>query len=147
MKDLPIADAEKLYDDLLGIDLDAITPVTNERVYLDTFAKLIRPWLKSLGFSNRRIGVVVPNYSMVMMIEINVPTANFYACYGVDNVRDFKALDERQKVEGYERYDAIRQKRYDAISHLCGAIDVAFPKNYDRSDSMTDYFDATYTIH
>ena len=147
MKDMSPQDAEAIYDLILAIDLDEIEPVSNKRLYLKELAVPLRKWLKSYGLTNRKISVVVPNYSMAMSVDVNVPTAGFYECFGVTTQAEFVALDKSVANDRYENvYKRLSQKRSDAQWHLKEAIDRAFPQNVDRSNPVIDYFDYTFNV-
>lgn len=146
MKLVTVEQATKIYHDILAIDVDTVQPITQNRVYLDTFANLLRPFLKQLGFSNRKISVVVPNYSMAQSIEVTIPDVDWYIFYGVTNSREYGALTEEQRLRGRALAETFGLLRNEAQRHLHSTIERAFPANGDRSDPMTDYFDDTFSV-
>lgn len=113
---------DAIYDEILAIDISKIKIVTTDRIYLTEFAKAVRKVLSSVGISNRKVGVVVPNYSCASAISVNVP--NDYA------------------------YDYIyNEKQRMACQHLSRVILTAFPSCDNRSDVYTDYHDARFYVN
>lgn len=146
MKMMTKAKADAILDNILAIDVESIEPVSRERTYLSNFAPALRVFLKGLGFSNRQIGVQVPDYSMAMMLDIRIPEVNFFEHFGVGSYDEMKALPQEQYDAYYTEYTAFVQKRHEARQHLSSVILAAFPANGDRGDVYTDFFDHTFII-
>lgn len=128
-KTLPKDQALALFDRILAVDVDSIEPVSQERLWRHEFAKQLRPFFKSLGFSNREISATVPNYSGAHVVYINVP--------------HFEWKDVPEGTYSLDDYD----KRRDAEAYLSDLILAAFPScGIYRRDPFGDYIDFRFIV-
>lgn len=128
--------AINVYERVLAVDVEAIQPVTRDRLYLSHFAKPLRVFLRGLGFTNRQISVVVPDYSMVQAIQVTLPTATY-----ADVTKGTRNDQDR-----YAAWDDFWSLREDARGALNDIILAGFPGTGDRSDAQTDYFDYQFSV-
>lgn len=142
MKRYTQEEANKVYDAILAINLSTIEPITLKRVRLDEFAKLLRPFLKSLGFSNRKISVTVPTYAQAQAIHVVIPDFDIPS----NKLPVVAAMSAEEYQKAVDWMNDQYQKREEARWHLRDVIMEAFPANDNRSDAQTDYFDWTFSV-
>ena len=128
--------AIELHAALDKIDLATVPVLSTDRCLpRKEAAALARKLFRSLKLNG--ISVTAPNYSMCFHCEVRLPKRDDYPTlhkdeWGFDKV-DF--ANDPVSAENQKARTKVRQ-----------ILALAFPNHDDRSDSMTDYFDAKWTV-
>lgn len=141
-KYLDVEAAMTVWNKIEEIDLDSLTPVSHERLFLSEFAKALRPALRKLGLTNRMVGVQVPNYSMASTISVVVP--NVMPKY---DYRTIKALSPEAQESYFAEMRELDAHRRDACRKMNQIVLRLFPECDNRSDPMIDWFDARFSCY
>lgn len=118
-----------LHAALEKIDLATIPVISRDRC-------LARKLLRSLKLAG--ISVTAPNYSMCMHCEVRLPKRDDYPTLSNDE-HGFPKVDFAN--------DPVAAENQKARTKVQQILALAFPNHDDRSDSMTDYFDAKWTVN
>lgn len=139
----------KMYTDtqkkILSIDPTEVPVMTHDRsIARKQRAVLVRTLFKRLGIKG--VSVTCPNYSMARSVDIHIGsslgTAEDYNFEGVNySQKAFSEMPDKTPIK--IKHNALIETR----RHLEKIILAAFPAHFDRSDSMTDYFDNPWSIN
>lgn len=134
--------AMKVWNKIDSIELDNLHPASHDRLFLSEFAKALRVELRNLGINSRMVGVQVPNYSLASCIDVAVP--NVTPEYDFRTIRN---LSEEEQQKYFAARQALDNTRHKACRKMSQIILRLFPECDDRSDMMTDYFDARFSCY
>jgi hypothetical protein len=140
-----------MYNPALCSVLEAPIPQVRNRQLRSQPRKIwaiqIRQLFKDLGIKG--VSVTVPNYSMAQVVNIRLPSVSFNDEHEAQHLvidSAYRAQADPTPWMGFAYYCPICQEQQAAHKHIKEIVLAAFPDLDDRSDPITDYFDACLSV-